>query len=402
MLPDPFSVSDFTQGVDFIILMIGLSTTFKKIMVMNFSNILFSRCIVFTAFIACLGLVIPVHAQDAGNVIPKVFKTKARAADATTLKAGSNLIALWGVKAVDGVGPGFGFEGRVALDSLITGKNVQCETKGHSALRIVAQCETPEGIDLGLAVVEKGFATLDHASIFGSPFESSYLQAEQIAQDKGVGVWGDQDGTGQSEEQGFLITLNFVLFGLLLAVFGGLAIYMMRGFRRVSDAQEANTEMLERERALKDKEREIFAMMLDSEVKANKSKIEAYIVVYEEMMRALKDPEKTPSYKKAGDLVQVQPALDRAVFDQNTDKLDIVGERLSSEVVHFYARIKTKPDYVDLHPDMAIEDAQAIVDKALSSGRRLSKIADRLIDLFAQGGYASKDYQMDGDSFDDI
>ncbi len=354
-------------------------------------------CAVFLVFGLYAGFAPFVYGQDAGEVIPKIFKTEARAAEATTLKAGSNLIALWGVKAVDGAGPGFALEARKALDVLISGKIVQCETRGHSALRIIALCETPEGTDLGLALVQQGLAVLDHGSIFGSALENVYLQAEQLAQDKQAGFWGDAGGVSaeQSEEQRFLIALNFILFGLLLAVFSGMAIYMMRGFKRVSVAQEANTEMLSRERALKDKEREIFAMMLDSEVKANKSKIQAYIGVYEEMLRGLKDPEKTPSYKKAGDIVQSQPALDRAVFDQNTDKLDIVGERLSSEVVHFYARIKSKPDYVDLEPDMPLEEAVDLVEKSLNNGRRLAKIADRLIDLFAQGGYAAKDYHMD-------
>ena len=165
----------------------------------------------------------------------------------------------------------------------------------------------------------------------------------------------------------------------------------MRGFQRVTDAQNQSMDMMERERELREKERAIFATMLDSEIKANKSKIEAYLVVYDEMLRDMKDPDATPKYKRAGDIVQLQPALDRSVFDRNTDKLDILGNQLSSEVIHFYARIKSTPDYKNLEPDTPMDEAIGIVQQAYDGAQRLDKISDRLIDLFAQGGHSSED-----------
>ncbi|MEZ5919531.1 MAG: hypothetical protein R3D66_06470 [Alphaproteobacteria bacterium] len=142
-------------------------------------------------------------------------------------------------------------------------------------------------------------------------------------------------------------------------------------------------------------------MMLDSELKSNKAKIEAYLVVYREMLQALENPERTPKYKKAGDIVQRQPALDRVVFDRNTDKLDILGDRLSSEIIHFYARIKSKPDYINIEPDMALEEVTGIVQKAIQNAERMNKIAENLIDLFSEGGLASADMgEESGKDFD--
>jgi len=166
---------------------------------------------------------------------------------------------------------------------------------------------------------------------------------------------------------------------------------IMRGFQKVIAAQNQNMDMVTRERQLRDKERKIFATMLDSEIKANKSKIEAYLVVYEEMLKDLTNTERSPKYKKTGDIVQAQPALGRSVFDRNANKLDILGDSLSSEVIHFYARIKSSPDYINLEPDTPDEEALAVVEKALKDAGRLNKIADRLIDSLGQRGHSAQE-----------
>ena len=299
------------------------------------------------------------------------------------------MIALWGVEPLSQAGVRLGLQAVEALGSQIGDGNIQCEYKTRTAEAIVAQCENEEGLDLGLYMLQNGYVGVDRSVIYGSVLEEAYLQAQSSAVQSGVGVWGgfDRDAAGASDLKSMLIMGSVLLLTLALA-FGTLTYFIMRGFRSVIHAQTANTDMISRERALKDKEREIFAMMLDSEIKANKSKIEAYIVVYDEMLKALKNTDKPPPYKKAGDLVQAQPALDRAVFDHNTDKLDILGERLSSEVVHFYARIKTKPDYINLEPETPLDEATEIVEKALHNGQRLSKLAGRLIDSFGHGGHA--------------
>ena len=82
-------------------------------------------------------------------------------------------------------------------------------------------------------------------------------------------------------------------------------------------------------------------------------------------------------------------ALSRSIFDRNTEKLDVLGTELSSEVIHFYARIKTNAEYTNLDPDMALIDAVAIVERALKNAHRLDNIADRLIDSFSEKGLSA-------------
>jgi len=334
-----------------------------------------------------------VSAQEAVNGKPKVFETQMRAIDAASMFAGKAKVKIWGVKQLDNLPVLLAEKGRVALDNAIGKEAVQCELKKRFDDFLLAQCVNSLDQDLGLLMLQAGYVSVDRGLIYNSVFEEPYLQAENEAQTKEVGIWVSDDVKTNNEIGGSrLIILAAVFFVVILSVFGVLSIIIMRGFEKVIDAQNLNIDMLGRERRLKNKERAVVASMLDSEIKANKSKIEAYLVVYEEMLADIKNPQRQPKYKKAGDILQSQPALDRSVFDRNTDKLDILGDQLSSAVIHFYARIKTKPDYINLEPDMALEEATGLVEKGIHNAQRMNKIADRLIDSFDDGGLSSEHF----------
>jgi hypothetical protein len=346
----------------------------------------------------CAGFVsvsVPAWAQAIAPYAPgSVLETPARALDAATLEAQGRKISLWGVEKLPGLSGAQAGAARSVLDNTIGKNMLRCQVRSSQQNNTVlsAQCSTPDNLDLSLFMLQQGYVTAARGQVMGGPFEDAYVGAETQAQTNGAGVWGSlQDSQSARPAQGeTLLGLGFALFICILVAFAVLSFIIMQGFKKVVDAQEQNIDMLRRERALREKERAIFAKMLDSEIKANKAKIEAYRVVYEELHRGLSDPARPPKYKRAGDLVQTQPALDRAVFDRNTDKLDILGERLSSEVIHFYARIKSKPDFITLEPDLPLTEAKSVVEKGLKSAQRLNEISDRLIHLFAQAGHASE------------
>ena len=331
------------------------------------------------------------HAQSDGASKPRFFEAKVRPSDAVTLKAGKSTIQLWGVDAIEGMPAKFNLNALAEIERMLETNAVRCEFKGKTDNRVLAQCTNASQIDLGLHMLQQGYATVNRDVIYDTPFEQSYLNAEKDARLQNLGVW-EQEATDDADGSAtrLYIVLGSVGLFLILGVFTGLAYFIIRGFNSVKEAQTQNTDMIARERELREKERKIFATMLDSEIKSNKSKIEAYLIVYDEMLRDLKDTEKPPKYKIAGDIVQAQPSLDRSVFDHNTDKLDILGDKLSSDVVHFYARVKNKPDYINLEPEMELEEALGIVQKAYDNAVRLDQISDRLIDLFSQGGHSSE------------
>ena len=318
----------------------------------------------------------------------RFFDAQARAVDGGTLMAGKIPIKLWGIQPIEGMPAQFSVNVRAALDAALGYNKVRCEMKSRDVSGVVAQCTNSFDQDLGLYMLQRGFAVVDRAAVFGGAFEESYIQAEKDAQKQELGVWWQEGGRSSENDGSFMMIAGGILILCLLGAFSVLTLIIMKGFQKVADVQVQSMNMMARERALRDKEREIFATMLDSEIKANKSKVEAYLVVYDEMLKDLKDPDKKPKYKKAGDIVQVQPAMERSVFDRNTDKLDILGDQLSSEVIHFYARIKSTPDYINLDPEMPIEEAREIVQTAYNRAQRMDEISDRLIDLFERGGYA--------------
>ncbi len=324
----------------------------------------------------------------------RFFEAQFRAVNATTMVAGKTSVQLWGVQNIEGMPAQFNVSSRSALDNALGGNKTRCELKKRTESLIAAQCTNSADLDLGLYMLQQGYATVDRSAVYGSVFEGPYIQAEMEAQNQALGVWsrGSSSGSSREDDGNFTLVLGAVLLLLILGAFSMLTLTIMKGFQKVTDAQNQSMDMMARERELRNKEREIFATMLDSEIKANKSKIEAYLVVYDEMLKDICNPDKSPKYKKAGDIVQAQPALDRSVFDRNTDKLDILGDTLSSQVIHFYARIKNKPDYINLEPDMAVEDARGIVQQTYDNAQRLNKLSDGIIDLFAQGGHSSEDY----------
>ncbi len=315
-----------------------------------------------------------------------LFETKARAADAETLLAGSNRIHLWGVDMIDTGSAKFGLRARADLDDLIGNQSIQCEMMSRAGKDIIAQCASINGVDLSLFMIQNGFLVVDRSLVYNTIFEEPYIGAEDQAKDKGLGLWSSDDNGGSSsslDSTGVLILLS-----LLLLVSGGsfaaLSVIMLGGFNRVVEAQERNTSFLNKERALKDKEKTIVVAMLEAELKANESKLEAYLVIYEEMLRSLQHSDQSPKYKTSGDIVQLQPALERAIFDGNTDKLDLLGEDLSSAVIHFYAQVKTRPDYVNLEPDTPLEKALWHVEKAVNGAKTMNSELEKLLKAFAK------------------
>ncbi len=340
----------------------------------------------------CVCLASP-HIALAQQHNKNVVEVQVRAADAHTLRTNSGTIILWGTESIEAGNAKFRLKARTALDNLIGGRSVQCEEMSNLDKQILAQCSNHQGVDLSLFMIQKGYLIVDRSVVYGSVFEEPYITAEKQAQKKGVGVWGNSSREGEVDESfsvDTVIMLSLFVFFLLVCAFSIASTIMFRGFRKVVAAQNRNTNFLSRERKLIDKEKNIVASMLEAELKANQSKIEAYLIVYEEMLKTLCDPTIDPKYKKSGDIVQLQPALDRSVFDGNTDKMDLLGQKLSSAVIHFYARIKTRPDYVNIDPDMPLDKALLYVEKAVNNARTLNEILAKVLGAFSNIGLGKK------------
>ncbi len=326
------------------------------------------------------------------SYVSNVMDVQARSFDASHLKAGQTHISLWGVDAIQDLPVSMKARARIVLDNAIGAVSVRCEIKDRRGEEVIAQCVNDKDEDLSLLMLQEGYVIADRSVVYNSAFEETYIGAESFAALNRNGIWSDSrvdEGSPFAQQGSWVVVTGFALVLVMIASFSILSLIIMRGFRQVIEAQNHGSEMAGRERQLRDKERSVIAKMLDSEIKANKSKVEAYLVVYEEMLSSLRDPDRQPKYKKTGDIVQKQPVLSRSVFDLNTDKLDILGDRLCSQVVHFYARIKTKPDYINLEPETPLDEAISMVEKCVKTAHQLNQISNDLIDAFNECGMSS-------------
>ena len=304
--------------------------------------------------------------------------------DVNILLAGEEKILLWGIEKVNPNATVFNLKARKKLETKIGGASVLCTIKSRNKESIEAQCINKNEEDLSLYLLQQGYVSADRAAINGTIFEKPYLTAEQSAQDNERGVWAvgdDYASSGDIQSQNFMIGAIFLMavFVLALVVLG---FFVVRGFKRVVDVQNRSLDLAMKERTLKDKEKLVIASMIKAELLENKTKIEAYLVIYEEMLQDFSDPGKTPKYQKTGEIIQKQPALNRSVFDGNTYKLDLFGSKLSSQVIHYYARIKSAPDYIEIIPDMPVGEVKSIIDNAVANAKKLHEISDELLQSF--------------------
>ncbi len=306
--------------------------------------------------------------------------------DSITLISDGTEISLWGIEKILKDASVFHLKVRGILENKIGDQKVTCISKDSDDKGVIkAQCVNSKEEDLSLFLIQQGYASADRASIYGSIYEKPYLNAEEEARLGGRGAWADDVvlSSGDSQSQNFMMGAFFLMAVFVLALCS-LGFYIMRGFGRVVDIQNQSIDLATKERSLKDKEKYIIASMIDAEIKANKVKIEAYLVVYDEVSKRLDDQGIMPTYKKTGEIIQKQPALDRSVFDGNTHKLDSFDPRFVSDIIHYYARIKTVPDYVEITPEIPQDEVIQIVSTVVENANKLNDISDRLLGQFVE------------------
>lgn len=317
----------------------------------------------------------------------KPVRINARAIDVQTLVSGNFEIKLWGVQTLQSDQPVFNLRALKALEGVIDGHPVECSIMKRSEKMVTAQCVNDVEEDLSLFLLSEGYVYADRQAVYGTVFEKAYINAEARAQADNKGLWAltgenGQGGTGGNDSRTVLLG-GSVLVGILIVVLVGVTIFILKGFRTVVEVQNQSMDLAGKERVLREKEKIVIVSMINAEVKTNKTKIEAYLVMYEELLKDLKDKTHEPKYKKSGDIIQRQPALSRTVFDGNTSKLDLLGQQVASDIIHYYARIKTVPDYVELEPDAPMSEAVALVEASVDGAKKLDEISDKILDRFA-------------------
>lgn len=286
------------------------------------------------------------------------------------------VVSLWGVEVPPGACASTRLKGRAALDDLLKIGGVACETRAGGA----RYCKNADNIDIALALVQSGHLLADRRALSGSPMAQSYLGAEAEAARKGSGIWGTLANTrdpGDATAVGgwdlFLATALIMLVSLGSCAFTYMNVASLR--RTV----EETTARLVRKKEIEAQERALLGAMLEAELRANKTKTEAFLILYGEQLERLRALEGPVTYRRSGDIIHKQPALQRTVFDRVADRVAILGPRLARALEGFYAGVQSEAEYVDLAPGMSSETAMNILDKALERCRALDAQLEALI-----------------------
>ena len=339
---------------------------------------------IFSCFIAVfLLLCLPAQAQEARELR---IDGAATIINSITLSVNGKRLRLAGINEATTRALGYDLMAQQALSDLIGGQEVTCVVEGGGK----AQCFNGRGRDLGLSLLQTGYAFLDRPYLGNKDYKNAYEKAGRDAQIRGAGLWeqikGDNGNGGGSgfSIQGFATSPAYItLLGAIIAgpvigmlVIGWILFIMLRRLIKLQKYQMAGHQR--QEKALKDRERFVLAAALEGELATNIAKLDAFLIIYEEMLRNLKDPSKTPKYKGAGDVVHEKPTLLRMVYDANMDKLDLLGNQIVADLTQLYVHIDASPDYITLEPDMPIEQVIAIVQKIVNDARTIREPMDQL------------------------
>jgi len=328
----------------------------------------------------------------------KAFSTPAFAIDATTLNGNNATITLWGVEAAAPKGTPDAVRARAALDDLIGDRPVKCITTDGPATsgNIRARCLNAAERDIGLTLVTSGLVAANRRDLVGTELSGPYIDAERRARNANIGFWGNgrniqpQQNTAPAVAPSgdFLSQITgsaplWVIAGALVIVpvigFLIIGVIMHLGFRQLITLQRyqiAGTQ--KRERQLKEREKYVIASALENEINTNRAKLDAFLVIYEELLKSLRDPGKTPKYQRGGDIIHDKPGLTRTVYDSHVDKMEILGPQLSGDLSSLYQMIVSNPDYRTLEPEVPVEKAREIVDRIVRNAERLIEPMDKV------------------------
>ena len=346
------------------------------------------RHFVFFFFLFVLFLPVFADAEEgaapAQNSLPERIARPMIAIDPMTLKAEGVEIRLWGIKAAETNETPLELRALDLLDKLIAGQVVNCKIEGGNLSVMFGRCVAQGKEDLALALLNSGLAVRDRRQTYNTPFATAYGQAEEFARLNRRGVWshvtGD-DGAERKEEGGVpqwsLILSMFIIPVVGFSVIGFL---LWISLQKMADAQRADVEEERKKEAmLETRERRVLLTTLQGEIFENKNKIEAFLVIYGDMLRGLQEKGAQPKYQQVGDIIQKHPSFSKTVFEANVGKMSLLGIKTAGQLSKLYAAFPKEQEYINLDPTVPIDSAVKLVEKILDDARALQPQVDMVL-----------------------
>jgi hypothetical protein len=254
----------------------------------------------------------------------------------------------------------------IFINTLIQDKTVTCKIFDQSQRPIIGQCLNHQEQDIALSLIENGIALVNRDTLENKNLKNIYLEAETTAKQYALGEWSTITNTtaNRSHNDNEALFEGASLYMILIALMAGplagmliVSFIMYGGFNRLIKLQKYQiASAQQRDRSMREREKFIVAASLEGEINTNRAKLDAFILIYEELLKNLRDPLKEPKYKKSGDIIHEAPALSRHVFDSNMDKMDLLGPSIVTDLTKLYIEIEPTPKYKTFEPDTPIED----------------------------------------------
>ena len=309
-----------------------------------------------------------------------------RAVDPITLRAEGVSIRLWGIKPARSGDSPLELRALDLMDGLIQEQQVNCKIEGGIVPELIGRCTVQNSQDLALELLTKGFVVVDRHQTYNTVFATNYSKAEEAARNAGNGVWAfvkqAEDGTGtipkwmQSEVLLPLVLFGGPLLGLLLVAF-----VLWRFMDGISSAQTSENRQAEHKEALLQmRERQVLISTLEGELTENKNKIEAFMVIYNDMLRGLQNGVETPKYQQVGDIVQKHPSFSKTVFEANVPKLNLLEMKLAGHISKLYSALPKEQEYINLDQNVPLETAVKLVEKVLKDAENLLAPINQVVD----------------------
>ena len=162
--------------------------------------------------------------------------------------------------------------------------------------------------------------------------------------------------------------------------FGTLISLLLVGMHRIGNLQQQQTERSKQdEQSLQKRERVVLAAAIAGELTENKIKCEAFITIYSELLRNLRETERHALYEETGDFIHQHPPLSRKVFDNNVDKIPLLGVKLAGDVTNAYAAVRAESEYFTLEASTPRANAVRMVEMVLDDAQRTLEPFDSAI-----------------------
>lgn len=162
---------------------------------------------------------------------------------------------------------------------------------------------------------------------------------------------------------GMTLPIIAILFFVCVAIF-----FKMQHTKR--NHSRAKQQVKDEETSRK-KEKYSLALAFADELSENRLKCETFITIYTELLRDLRDLDRRASYEETGDFIHRHPSLDRTLFEENKEKIDILGTSLSHNIQEIYQHIFFEPEYITLEAGLPRVQALLLVEKVLDDAQKI-------------------------------